>query len=93
MAASATQLPARARSFPEAGFHVLPTDGRFEEEKLPGYKAEHFFPMRLGDIVHSKYQIVAKLGFGTASTVWLCRDLQLSQPSRPLPISVLTSSK
>jgi serine/threonine-protein kinase SRPK3 len=38
---------------------------KFEGEKLPGYTAEKFFPVRLGDIIHSKYQVVAKLGFGT----------------------------
>ncbi|EXJ86262.1 hypothetical protein A1O1_06632 [Capronia coronata CBS 617.96] len=35
-----------------------------------------FYPVRLGDVFQSGYQVVAKLGFGTASTVWLCRDLR-----------------
>jgi len=33
-------------------------------------------PQQLGDVFDSRYQVVAKLGFGTASTVWLCRDLK-----------------
>jgi hypothetical protein len=75
--ASITQLPTRARSFPTTGFPLLPTHLKFEEEKLVGYRAEKFYPVKLDDVINSKYQVVAKLGFGTASTVWLCRDLQL----------------
>ncbi|KAM3420658.1 hypothetical protein BST61_g3913 [Cercospora zeina] len=63
------------RSFPTDGVPQLPTDVKFEEEKLVGYKPEDFYPVRLGDVYESRYQVVAKLGFGTASTVWLCRNL------------------
>lgn len=31
--------------------------------------------MSIGQIVKDRYQAVGKLGFGTSSTVWLCRDL------------------
>jgi hypothetical protein len=34
--------------------------------------------VHLGEVFQSRYQVVAKLGFGVYSTVWLCRDLQLS---------------
>ena len=64
-----------------------------EEERLPGYRAEEFFPVRLGDIYQSRYRVVAKLGFGTASTVWLCRDLRLSKPPRCDRVIVLIVSK
>lgn len=79
MVASATRLPAQPRTFPTSGFPLLPTHVKFEAERLPSYRADKSFPVRLGDVVHSSYQVVAKPGFGTASTVWLCRDLQLSQ--------------
>lgn len=46
-----------------------------EEEGSPHYKAEKFYPVRLGEVFESRYKVVAKLGFGTASTIWLCRDL------------------
>ncbi|KAK7431825.1 hypothetical protein QQZ08_001766 [Neonectria magnoliae] len=49
-----------------------------EEEELPTYEARDFYPVKLGEVFQDKYQVVAKLGFGTGSTVWLCRDLQLS---------------
>lgn len=65
----------RARIFPSEGFEVLPVDHQAEEETVQGYKAENFYPVRLGEVFASRYQVVAKLGFGTTSTVWLCRDL------------------
>jgi hypothetical protein len=65
-----------ARTFPADGLEKLSLQGKIEEERIPGYKAERFYPVRLGEVIKSRYQVVAKLGFGTASTIWLCRDLQ-----------------
>ncbi|KAI4848876.1 protein kinase, partial [Aureobasidium sp. EXF-8845] len=53
----------------------LPEYEKIEEESVTGYKAESFYPVTLGDVFKSRYKVLAKLGFGTASTVWLCRDL------------------
>ncbi|GIZ44610.1 hypothetical protein CKM354_000780400 [Cercospora kikuchii] len=72
---SSSNLPVRPRTFPTEGWPLLPTDVKFEEERLVGYRAEDFYPVKLGETFRSRYQVVAKLGFGTASTVWLCRDL------------------
>ncbi|KAF2621538.1 kinase-like protein [Macroventuria anomochaeta] len=55
-----------------SSFHA----GEYEEEDVPNYRAERFYPVRLGEVLKSRYQVVAKLGFGTASTIWLCRDLE-----------------
>jgi hypothetical protein len=63
-------------TFPTNGFEQLSVKERIEEEDLPAYCAEKFYPVRLGDVFHAKYQVVAKLGFGTSSTIWLCRDLE-----------------
>lgn len=76
MASSARKMSIQPRTFPTDGFAALPQHEKFEEEKLVGYKAENFYPVRLGEVFKSRYQVVAKLGFGTSSTVWLCRDLQ-----------------
>ncbi|KAI6857506.1 protein kinase [Hortaea werneckii] len=72
-------LAIQPRAFPSDGFPLLPTDTKFEEERLPGYKAEEYYPVHLGEVFQSRYQVLAKLGYGTASTVWLCRDLQLNE--------------
>lgn len=48
----------------------------FEEESLPNYDPEEFYPVHLGDKIKSRYHVVSKLGYGANSTVWFCRDLQ-----------------
>ncbi|KAK5990076.1 putative serine/threonine-protein kinase clkA-like protein [Cladobotryum mycophilum] len=65
----------RIRNFPNDGFQTVDFDYKIQEETIPGYKAERFYPVKLGEVFKSRYQVLAKLGFGTASTVWLCRDL------------------
>lgn len=65
-----------SRSYPDDGFQQLSLQEKIEEERVPAYQAERFYPVRLGEVIKSRYQIVAKLGFGTASTIWLCRDLE-----------------
>ncbi|EEH08477.1 protein kinase [Histoplasma capsulatum G186AR] len=55
---------------------LLPHDVKLEEEELPDYNSEDFYPVRLGDVFKSRYQVIAKLGFGVGSSVWLCRDLK-----------------
>jgi serine/threonine-protein kinase SRPK3 len=62
--------------FPSEGFVRLPTDTKVEEETLPGYVASRYYPVRIGEVFHARYQIVGKLGFGATSTVWLARDLR-----------------
>ncbi|CAD0083647.1 unnamed protein product, partial [Aureobasidium vineae] len=46
-----------------------------EEETLRDYKAERFFPVRIDQAFNDRYRVISKLGYGSASTVWLCRDL------------------
>ena len=38
--------------------------------------AQNFYPVRLGGVFSSRYLVVAKLGFGTSSPIWLCRYLE-----------------
>lgn len=80
MAYSKNHFAVQPRVFPTNGFPLLPNDAKYEEERLVGYRARDYYPVRLGEVFKSRYQALAKLGFGTASTAWLCRDLQLSEP-------------
>lgn len=48
----------------------------FEEEQLPWYRPDQFYPAHVGEILDTKYKIVGKLGYGAYSTVWLCRNLR-----------------
>lgn len=74
--ATANHKGGRIGTFSSEGFEKLPLDHKVEEERVPQYKPEKFYPVRLGEVLCTKYQIVAKLGFGTSSTIWLCRDIQ-----------------
>lgn len=54
---------------------IIPSAVVIEEEGLPHYKLEHVYPVKIGDILQSRYKIIMKLGYGGNSTVWLARDL------------------
>jgi hypothetical protein len=45
-----------------------------EEETVPTYEPQRFYPAKLGEVFYSRYTVVSKLGFGMNSTIWLCRD-------------------
>ncbi|KAK5121692.1 hypothetical protein LTR85_004864 [Meristemomyces frigidus] len=63
-------LPLSTCKAPELSAHEL-----YEEERNPGVPLKHYYPMRLGEVLHGRYQVAAKLGHGAQSTVWLARDL------------------
>lgn len=69
-------MSVQPRTYPKDGFPLLPQEENFEEERYSHYRAEQFYPVQLGQVFESRYQVVAKLGNGTPSTVWLCRDLK-----------------
>lgn len=47
-----------------------------DEQELPSdYKPGGYHPVRLGDMLHGRYHVVRKLGWGHFSTVWLCWDV------------------
>ncbi|KAF2139556.1 uncharacterized protein K452DRAFT_254010 [Aplosporella prunicola CBS 121167] len=62
-------------AFPSKGFVPISADKKVEEETLPDYVASRYYPVRIGEILRERYQVVGKLGYGATSTVWLARDL------------------
>ena len=78
---SATGSPSMPRTFPIDGFQTLGTRQLFEQETMPEYEADHFYPVRLGEVSSNRYQTVTKLGYGSSSTIWLARDLQQVSPT------------
>lgn len=66
----------KARLLPISGFSTIEADQLVEEEEMPDYRAERFYPVHLGDIFQNRYQVVAKLGFSSCSIIWLARDLK-----------------
>ncbi|KIM36880.1 hypothetical protein M413DRAFT_77652 [Hebeloma cylindrosporum] len=67
------------RTFPTSGFKVVPDSERLEEEKWKWYTPQSFYPVRIGDVLQSKYQVLYKLDYGTTSTIWVCRDLSRNE--------------
>ena len=47
-----------------------------EEETMPHYNADDWYPVFIGEIFKSRYKVLRKLGYGQFSTVWFSRDLQ-----------------
>lgn len=45
-----------------------------EEETLPEYRSEDYYPVDIGEVFVGRYEVVGKLGYGSNSTSWLCRD-------------------
>jgi len=72
----ATSPHSPPRRFPTSGFVVLDATKKIEEENVPSYVPEDYYPVYIGEVFRSRYKVVTKLGFGVNSTVWLCRDLR-----------------
>lgn len=73
---SARMAPLLPRTFPISGFKIIDSSIKVEEESLSFYDPRMFYPVRLGEVFQERYQVVAKLGYGGHSTIWLCHDLQ-----------------
>lgn len=69
-------MSGRTLKFPSEGLEKLSPGIKVGEEEVLEYRADKFYPVRLGEVFCSRYQVVAKLRFGTSSTIWLCRDLK-----------------
>ena len=42
--------------------------------------AKHnYYPVKIGQVIQNRYRVIEKLGYGTSSTVWLCRDTSAPQ--------------
>jgi hypothetical protein len=45
-----------------------------EEEILPRYSPQNYYPVSIGQVFDKRYKVLAKLGFGGESTTWLAQD-------------------
>lgn len=62
--------------FSTTGSESLGPSVYIEEETIPDYNHELFYPVRIGEVFRDRFQVVGKLGYGSRSTVWLCHDLR-----------------
>ena len=67
-------LGVRRKDAPSVEPTILPSDVPIEEELAPGYDPQDFFPANPGDVFNDRYEMIAKLGYGSSSTVWLGKD-------------------
>ena len=64
-------------------FHQVPETTPIEEERLPGYRAEDYYPVKIGQVLDGRYHLVCKLGQGVGSTVWLVKDARYYMHAKP----------
>lgn len=72
---SSPQWTCTPRVFPTSGFKLLDQSIELEEETLPNYQPEKYYPVNQGEVFNDRYQTLAKIGYGVTSTVWLAKDL------------------
>mmetsp|Transcript_35078 Transcript_35078/g.81451 ORF Transcript_35078/g.81451 Transcript_35078/m.81451 type:complete len:622 (+) Transcript_35078:179-2044(+) len=46
-----------------------------DDEGADGYRKGGYHPVTVGEVYNGRYQVIAKLGWGHFSTVWLCEDM------------------
>ncbi|KAI9889213.1 MAG: hypothetical protein M1814_005662 [Vezdaea aestivalis] len=69
-----TKAPTQPLHFPDADYKTIPAT-QIAEEEIHGVSTGRYYPLRIGEVINAKYQVVGKLGFGLGSTVWLANDL------------------
>lgn len=67
-------LRTKPTQFPLVG-SAIPQRELVDEEACPGYNSKYYYPANPGEILANHYQLLAKIGWGTRSTVWLARDV------------------
>ncbi|EGC45682.1 protein kinase [Histoplasma capsulatum var. duboisii H88] len=75
--------------FTNTSFEIIDPSEKLEEETIPLYNPENYYPAHIGQVLVDRYQIVGKLGYGVTSTVWFGRDLQ---ESRYVSLKICTAS-
>lgn len=74
-----SQWMCRPKIFPTSGFDLIDPSIEMEEETMFGYNPDNYYPVKQGEILNNRYQIIGKIGYGTTSTVWLAKDLTYVQ--------------
>ncbi|KAF5011334.1 hypothetical protein FDECE_2552 [Fusarium decemcellulare] len=72
----------------------LPPNVPIDEEQLPRYRSEDYYPANPGDVLGEQYELKAKVGWGSTSTVWLAQDIsseRLFKPNRFVALKICNS--
>ncbi|KAL4940228.1 hypothetical protein BDV06DRAFT_197124 [Aspergillus oleicola] len=60
---------------PSSSAPTIPQHELVDEEICPDYNPAAFHPAKPGQVLAKNYQLLAKIGWGSQSTVWLARDI------------------
>ena len=52
-------------------------DEPIDEELFPGDRLKYFHQTHPGQVLDGRFKTIAKLGYGSGSTVWLAENLKL----------------
>ncbi|KAH9208450.1 kinase-like domain-containing protein [Leptodontidium sp. 2 PMI_412] len=83
------RLPFGSKSSPPP--ESLPLAAPIDEEQIPGYEPRYFYHANPGDVLNCRYELKAKIGWGSSSTVWLARDTRSGgwlEPSRYVVVKI-----
>jgi len=57
------------REFSQSSFPLLDPTQKLEEETQSWHSPDGFYPVKIGEVFQSRYQVVGKLGYGGYSTM------------------------
>ncbi|KAJ6019805.1 protein kinase [Penicillium canescens] len=55
---------------------LISTSHLLDEERVPWYEENRFYPAKPGEVLAERFQILVKIGYGSSSTTWLARDMR-----------------
>ncbi|RAH71362.1 putative protein kinase [Aspergillus aculeatinus CBS 121060] len=79
---SLRQRLSSSRRLSKISYTTLPLDTPVDEETLAYYKPEHYYPVKIGDVYETRYQVTGKLGYG-ANDQYEVLKVSTSLPSFP----------
>jgi serine/threonine protein kinase len=59
-------------------------------EPVSGYDKSLYYPLTIGEVLHERYEIVHKLGWGGCSTVWMAHD---TKERKYVALKILTAAE
>ncbi|EFE37876.1 hypothetical protein TRV_07467 [Trichophyton verrucosum HKI 0517] len=62
-----------------------------EEQVLSFYRRKNYYPVKIGEAFNGRFRVIAKLGYGGYSTVWLARDNRTKE-YKTLKVTVQTDN-
>ncbi|KAL8832016.1 MAG: hypothetical protein Q9170_005049 [Blastenia crenularia] len=75
--------------FDNPSYQTLPPEQKIEEEV---HSILRYYPVRIGEVIQDRYQVVGKLGHGFGSTVWLANEFK-PWKQRTVALKIFTNDR